>query len=125
MQKERQRVKKFALKNAGKTKRHSLETRTTHRSEKATWPRCVPRRHTTMNVENITPRVRKLFKKKKKKKTLSYSSGRLSYGRPRNKGAADGPENILVHQRRMINKDGVEVSPAQEKLLEEDSTVVL
>ena len=124
MQKERQRVKKFALKNAGKTKRHSLETRTTHRSEKATWPRCVPRRHTTMNVENIT--VSENFsKKKKKKKTLSYSSGRLSYGRPRNKGAADGPENILVHQRRMINKDGVEVSPAQEKLLEEDSTVVL
>ena len=72
------------------------------------------------------PKSQKTFqKKKKKKKTLSYSSGRLSYGRPRNKGAADGPENILVHQRRMINKDDVEVSPAQEKLLEEDSTVVL
>ena len=37
----------------------------------------------------------------------------------------DGPKNILVHQRRTINKDDVEVSLAQEELLEEDSTVVL
>jgi len=60
MKKERQRVKKVFLKNAGKLKRHSPETRTTHRSEKDTWPQCVPRCHKTINAENITPSIRKL-----------------------------------------------------------------
>ena len=36
----------------------------------------------------------------------------------------DGPENILVHPRRTINKDDAEVSPAQEELPDKDSTVV-
>ena len=74
-----------------------------------------------MNAENITPSVRKLFKKKKK---LSYSLDHPNYGRPRNRGAADGPENILVHPRRTINKDDAEVSLAQEELPDKDSTVV-
>ena len=75
-----------------------------------------------MNAENITPSVRKLFKKKKK--NLSYSLNRPNYGRPRNRGAADGPGNILVHPRRTIKNDDTDVSPAQEELPDKDSTVV-
>ena len=101
-----------------KLRRQSPKTRTAHQSKNDMWPRCVPCRHKTINAENITLSVKKLFKKKKK--NLSYSLDRPNYGRPWNRGAVDGSENIFVHPRGMIDKDDTGISQAQEELPDKD-----
>ena len=99
MKRERQWLKRFALKSAGNLKRlHRKQDPLANQSRTRGHNACYAA--TKQLIQGAESQAPQLLKKKKKKinQKNSYSYDHPKYGQPRNRGAADSPDHILVHR---------------------------
>ena len=94
MKRERQGLKRFALKSAGNLKRLHRK-RDPLANQSRTHGHDVCHATTEQLIWGAKSQAPQSHQKKKKN---SYSYDRPKYGQPRNKGAADSPDHILVHR---------------------------
>ena len=98
MKRERQWLKRFALKSAGNLKRlHRKRDPLANQSRTRGHNACYATTEQLIRgAESQAPQLHQ--KKKKINQTNSYSYDHPKYEQPRNRGVADSPDHILVHR---------------------------